>query len=487
MEKLMKYLTVFYAASVGDAIAASALGSSGKFVPEIKTPMKNQESFVGVLGQVTSNTEALLVLLRHLKKHKNKASVEDLIPTYGRWLLTQPPYIPTIEDELLYGVDSLANYEDRKQYLKETTSYIDDPVFLNNNASFVHVPAFIVQSTLESSESIAADSFLIADDPFVVECSKIFWNVLDAHINHHTEGEDGNMNKQDVYVDFARGDMLLSPDALEIIEEARDASSIASHNFNFISDEWVGHSLYLALYTHWHLEDFLEAMKLAIDLDGDLLVNTFVIACVMGAKLGPELLSDGYFEVQVSKVLSANTKEGEVPRPDLYHPSQFVPLLTDTKSQVFFFPKLQSSPNRNHLRMFLFGLKNQVAFSYRLFSSTGAKVYFIFPKQKVLALDFDKEGDFHYRLQTFRRLESLREKSVYDAFLDDLQYDPSSTDLILKGKPGDPFETYTFIQHFAKALVYYEIGEMDSVIDLSSINKRKFATFYNKTFFSVEF
>jgi hypothetical protein len=478
MESWMHFLTMFYAGAVGDAIAASVVSSDAKH-PRIYRPLQGSSSEeIGVLGQVTSHTESHLLLLQYFLDHNNRYETKTVLPVYGRWILTKPPLLSPLTAQLLYGSFDLKTFEQRRKKLYREHPLLKDPIFKENSASFIHVPVFLLQASDTNEDqanlSCRRDASLLADTTFAKQANILYLQLLLSYFR--SQPFVLNVGKYR---------------SLKIRNILRDAREGVERKMNVSNEDWVGHNLYLALYTHYHLDDFQKGIEWVLSLGGDLLTHTFVVACVLGAKLNTKLWTSAFFTTQLHLVLGADTKLGSLKRPSSLHPSMFPSLLNQMFSQEKVFPLLQSVPNRNHLSFYRSIHLVPVLYRQTSKKSRTYNAYFILDENTLVTVKVLEEAVPQKEMYTtqywVQSLELRKNIANFSEILLHLQYEPSKTNLLFRGKPVRSDRAFVFVHHFARALVFHSIGESDAVFDLTLIaGEDALEIFYGKKYFLVE-
>lgn len=486
-------LSMFYSASVADAIVASEMQSSE---PNDNIRIYNPiQSNIKDIGHVSFQTESLLLILQHLNIHKNRFVKSDMTKEYARWVLTKPPLFlstfPTL-DKMFYGVHNISDVrKNKKEYLEKHPIY-KDFIFIEGNDSLIHVPVFLLQSKLSfakipnNNEDVyynlkttfnsikknvelfsLSDKDASASNKFIQHVCEIYALVL-------------YINLFDIKTPSIRNLFFISKSSSnrQILQIHDDVLNKRNASLQLNGKNWIGHSLFVILYAHYYFDDLKSGLLFVQNNSQTKLIHSFLVGAIIGAKMGYNIFKDTYFKTQLDIVMNAPYRFSP-----LLHPSNFKDLLLKFKKSPGLYPVLKSIPNWNFLRTYL--RKGYVPVSYRKEKDI-FRAYFVFSESILVIVQGQEIKDMNtHKIQQIevREKTSTNYKKSYTNIL--LYPQTKEINLLFRGKPAPIDEAYSFLISFSNALILRTLNEMDMNVDLTQINNSEVIEdyFHNKKFF----
>lgn len=329
MELLDKTRGVFVGEALGDALGAphefryhKSNEYNGILHHRFKFNARYQPTRWMVPGQTTDDTEMTLTLARSLIRNRGY-NREDVILSYERWA-NDTPLLGINTRKLFKGVKTVKGYQNRYNKL------FDSPESIYNNQS---------NGSMMRSSPLA---FIFDNNPMVVDC-KI------------TNPSPVNIDANLIYISSLRM-AILGYDRVTIFNTIKDISQTAEVRNVLIevvtkkqrdirgkTKGWVLHTLYCAMWSLLYAQTYQDGIDYVIRLGGDTDTTAAISGALLGALFGYTALSkETRTNYNMGILLTANTAEGDIPRPPEYtlSPIDNFVSLTDQFYKIIALPNL---------------------------------------------------------------------------------------------------------------------------------------------------
>lgn len=264
----------------------------------------------GAIAQVSDDTELVLALANSLIR-KRKYDRNDVILSYEEWANSKPIGMGVNTRNLFYGVKTVSGFEDRRVKFKPTQS---------NGSLMRSSPLFLLDP-----ESQIADVQLTNPGNVNEFASLIYLNTLRRLYEY--ESIDNIFKFIYEKKEACPGSIQ---DALEQLED--------EHRKVDYSKGWVVHCLYASLLGLKYFQKFgtfHQAIDKVILLGGDTDTNACVAGALIGMKIGFKgLLKEPITRENIKILFDADTRQGDFPRPNMYHPST-IPYVSKRLWEIF--------------------------------------------------------------------------------------------------------------------------------------------------------
>lgn len=254
------------------------------------------------IGQVTDDTEMTIALINGIIKNGGSYSFQMVVNEYMEWANSGPVGMGRNTRSLLNGVKTFNGYQNRwaKNFPDEQSKFI-----AQSNGSLMRC----------SPLCIFDDSAILVND-----CSATNPNTI-------------NTNAEYIYLYLLRT-FLLNQDINNVWMNWDYICLLDIFNFNLIDNPnfdvnvgsnkgWVLNALYCALHAIRHFDNYSSAIDWVNGKGGDSDTNSAIAGALMGMKLGFNRMmqTDQRFAYNWNKVSTCDTRSGDYPRPDKYHPT----------------------------------------------------------------------------------------------------------------------------------------------------------------------
>lgn len=288
-----KILGLLVGAALGDALGAPhefhycKESYTGKLEYPVKRYYRFQDRWVvGVVGQVTDDTEMMLIIARSLVQH-GKYVREEVLKEYLRWA-NHPgtAFMGKNTRSLFKGVTTVKGYQRRYEMQKERSQ---------SNGALMRSAIL----ALVDDQDVITDCSLTNPDPICIDVNLTYVRAVRRLLCGEERKVVFEKAKEECKTEQVR-------EVLEQVErkEYRDITKCKG---------WCLHALYCAFYCLLHLPDYTSSMRWIIEQKGDTDTN----ACIAGAMWGADVGLEKLFREQgenIEILLLADPSGGEIKR-----------------------------------------------------------------------------------------------------------------------------------------------------------------------------
>lgn len=245
------------------------------------------------LGQITDDTELMLILAQHLVKY-GKYVKEPMVMNYLQWANHKTTWaMGRNTRDLFKGVKTYNGYKKRR--LKATENHQSNGALMRS-AILALLP-----------ENNALEDCKITNPNFVcINVNKIYLHMIRMAFN----------NKDKTIIINETLEIVKQIDHPDITKAFSDGVKNNQRDITF-NKGWVVHGLYCAVYSLVNFTDYKSAIDSIINMGGDTDTN----ACIAGALLGAYYGFNQLYKLnkkQVDIVVACDTSLGDYHRPDEY-------------------------------------------------------------------------------------------------------------------------------------------------------------------------
>lgn len=309
-----KLLGMWLGHALGDALGYphefnSKLPFTGKLQYQPIHHIRYQPNRIGVVGQVSDDSEMTLALLYSLVESKGY-NVNNVISSYQKWCNSGTHGIGTNTRLLFHGVNTIKGYQNRAN--KVFAEAQAKGGISQSNGSLMRASALIAFS----NDAIIQDCCLTNPNQVNIEASLSYITLLKLLIN--------NTNLQDILV------QVRSSLTSDILIKSFDDIIINNKNNNYqINRGWVVHAWQLAIFaanqTNYH-QFMLWLLTTYPKSDSDTIAA--ICGSIVGCKLGlTGLVCEPETMENIKILLNSNSTLGQIPRPIQYHPINYLNLV----------------------------------------------------------------------------------------------------------------------------------------------------------------
>jgi len=446
-------LAMFYGGALGDALGLPfefrySLPIS-KYHGKLEyRPVKISRYYgkrYGVIGQISDDTDMTLALCYAIIESGNY-NPDTAVLNYQRWANSKPFGMGRNTRLLFKGITTIKGYRNRQKKLFAPTN---------------------------NPESNQSNGSLMRCAPLSLFPGKDYQNViLDVNL---TNPNDVNREIGILYVKILR-ELLFGNTGLKVLEEATQPDVIKvihqarKHETRDVISTgkgWVVNSFYCAIYCLLHFDDYMEAIGWVIRLGGDTDTNAAISGNLMGAKIGHRLLTDSRVQYNLQILLNADPSDGDIPRSEKYHVSQFNDIVIDFANIS---PEIELE--NNNIDNFLYFLKkgHTPILVNKKIQENGDQVYllyFLLQDSRIITITITQDEDGLYIVQSIHS-----EKKELDIKK-------------LSGNSVDLFESYHLLSLFIETLRDRALGEINAKMRILDPLDRNYDILYGHNFFPL--
>lgn len=259
-----------------------------------------------VMGQWTDDTEMTLCLLKNLQNcEDHNYDSSTAISSYMEWANSHPFGMGKTTRKLFHGITTVNGYRKRIERLKKSN---DSVLGSQSNGSLMR--AWPLSFFTNAEEAVVEDCKLTNNNPINIECSVIYTYILQSLANKTFDSHHLLEMATDENVKRAISDALLG----------------TQRKFLKGQDGWVVHGIYFAVFASTSEMPILDVYDYIIQCRIDPDTTAAIAGAVLGAKYGEDFLKNPEICSLLQVILDVKTENGEVPRPDMYHPKTYYSL-----------------------------------------------------------------------------------------------------------------------------------------------------------------
>jgi ADP-ribosylglycohydrolase len=275
------------------------------------------------IGQVTDDSEMTLALLRTIIKDKGYIK-NHVTQAYLDWANSGGWMLGKNTRAIFKGIKTIKGYQKRMDKILD----LPEVERSQSNGTLMRASPLAL---LSGKEVIIEDVKLTNPNPVNIDCSVIYVTALRLAL----AGFKGSEIVEQVR-DLVRTDEVL--EMFGQIERNEDRDTITNKG-------WCLHALWCAMMAILYFDDYSQAMKWVISVQGsDTDTNACIAGALLGAVLGFEKMKEEPLTSEnIEILLKVKPEEGPTPRPTQYSPADFFELtekayeltLFDEKSSEF--------------------------------------------------------------------------------------------------------------------------------------------------------
>lgn len=252
-------------------------------------------------GQVSDETEQMIILLSGIAERGGIYSREYAISAYMEWANSKTPFVDVNARNLFQRVKTVGGYNRR------CAKFAPERVL--SNAAIARCAPIAL---LRDSDSIAAQDCSITNPaPECIAAEQAYTLFLKSLLrgDHITAGMETI-----IAACFAK----TGNNAIDVAY----VQATARANRDMVSNKsFYAHAIYCAIYATLYFNSMSDAMDWVVSFpstDSD--TNAAVVGAVIGAKMGNALRDDARYMRNLQLVLACNPDSGSISRPEKYHP-----------------------------------------------------------------------------------------------------------------------------------------------------------------------
>jgi ADP-ribosylglycohydrolase len=308
---------MLWGVAIGDALGAPHEFRTGTrlrdYTGVLQFPVVRQNQWqgrrVGVVGQVSDDTEMALALARSLVDAR-RYDRAHAVKAYMAWANSKCPFMGNNTRALFHGVKTLRGYEGR--YRKVYGAAHQDGWTQSNGCLMRCAPIAVLGAAADAA--IQVDCALTNPHPVCVDACRVYIRAALAL----GQGE----LPEDVLegaAAWAETDVIRN-----VLAEAAQPGS--ERDVTGGSKGWVVHALWCAFRSLAVLAEhgtFEDAIDWVVRLDGDTDTNACIAGALLGAALGYEgMVSETRTGANIGLARLADPSQGALPRPPQYRASE---------------------------------------------------------------------------------------------------------------------------------------------------------------------
>ena len=329
-EILDKITGMFAAVALGDALGTPyeffKEEYTGKLEYKVKSKRRYKDPLIGVIGQVSDDTEMTIILLDQLIEDEGY-NRNNVIMSYMEWANSKCPFLGKNTRGLFKGIKTLKGYEKRYDKFFETKDLREKA---QSNGSLMRCsPLFPF-----TDDIIKADCKITNPSKFNIEVNSLYCDALYGCLNKENPSFTlgALLDKVKDKKLKERIDGSLNVEIKGNIKDKKGEEIDVSENRG-----WSGHAFMFAMEMLARDIPFTSAMDVIIgeNIKGDTDTNAAIAGAIIGMKKGLSgLLKEKVTAENWEILMSADTEEGEIPRPEKYSPRR-IPELAEEYVDLF--------------------------------------------------------------------------------------------------------------------------------------------------------
>lgn len=310
-----KLLGIFIGSSLGDALGAphefnSKLPFTGKLQYPAVHHIRFQPNKVGVVGQVTDDTEMTIALLHSLIQNGGYNTNQTIL-AYEQWCNSGAHDIGKNTRALFHGVNTVKGYQNRANKIFAEAQAKGG--VSQSNGSLMRASALVAFN----NDVIIQDCCLTNPNQVNIEASLTYITLLKFLLN--------NTNLQDILP------QIQSALTSEVLIKAFNGI-VNNINGDYETNRgWVVHAWQLSIFAA-NQSNYYQFMLWLLTTYPKSDTDTVASICggALGAKLGlTGLLAEPETAENIKILLSTDSNLAQLPRPVIYHPSNFINLVNN--------------------------------------------------------------------------------------------------------------------------------------------------------------
>jgi len=259
--------------------------------------------FFTPVGQVTDDTEMLLILARSIAKY-GKYDVNKIIPDYLEWANSKTTWAMGRNTRQLFkGVKTVRGYKAR--YTKSQEARKNN----QSNGALMRCAILAILLDKQDMDELLEDCKLTNENEICVDTNRVYLQIVYQAL---TIRQDLTKDKT-ALLQYIK-DIAITEPVRDVINSALDNKS--NRNVT-VSKGWCLHALYCTIYAISHFDNYKSGIDWVINQGGDTDTNACIAGALMGSYYGYEHIVE-HEENNVNILLSCDTNTGDFPRDEKY-------------------------------------------------------------------------------------------------------------------------------------------------------------------------
>jgi ADP-ribosylglycohydrolase len=299
---------------------------TGKLEYKVQSKRRYKEPLIGVVGQVSDDTEMTLTLLNQLLEDDGY-NRNNVILSYIEWANSKCPFMGKNTRALFKGIKTIKGYEGRYKKIFDTKKSIREH---QSNGSLMRCsPLFHF-----TDDIIEDDCSITNPSKFNIEAETLYCDALNSLLYN----EDPINIIQDLLAKVKNENLKKRIDGSLNFEIVGKITDKEGEEIDVTENRgWIGHAFTFAMETLARPLTFTQVMDWTIkeNIKGDTDTNAAISGAIVGMKYGFNKLLQAKVTAENWEILmSVDTEEGDIPRPEKYSPRR-IPELAAEFVEVF--------------------------------------------------------------------------------------------------------------------------------------------------------
>jgi ADP-ribosylglycohydrolase len=310
---------LLYGGALGDALGAPhefMYQKDDAYTGRLQYPLKYRRRFmksgemkIGVIGQITDDTEMELCILHSLVENKGKIVRDSLVKNYLKWANDKDTVFMGINTRTLFtGVTTIKGYETR--YAK-----ISDPEASQSNGCLMRAGILAVSEKISGTDALV-DCRITNPSGTCLEVVRLYIDIIKYALDGRSKS----------FIHDYISKVQINSDSIK-----KCISDVLSSNKRYIAGKdkgWVVHGLYCALWSLLCFDTYHAGINAVIKLGGDTDTNASIAGDLLGAFYGYDtIMEDPVTSANMKIMLTADTSGSDLRRHKIYEISCAEPLL----------------------------------------------------------------------------------------------------------------------------------------------------------------
>lgn len=304
---------LLYGGALGDALGAPHEFAYQKdvYTGRLEYPLRYRTRFmksgvykVGVVGQITDDTEMELCILHSLVETKGKIVRESLLKHYLKWANDKQTIFMGINTRnLLKGVTTIKGYDARyaKTFTPETKSS-----WSQSNGCLMRAGILAVAEKLSGDDALI-DCKITNPSPACLEVVRLYLDLIKMALDESTK---------ESILQLLQNYQTTNKDIMTSISEAINNKR---RNVTGSTKGWIMHGLYCALWSLLHFDTYHDGINAVIKLGGDTDTNASIAGDLLGAFYGySKMVKDPTTAYNIDVLRECDTSKGDLKRSKEY-------------------------------------------------------------------------------------------------------------------------------------------------------------------------
>ena len=256
------------------------------------------------VGQISDDTEMMLIIAQSLHKYRGKYNRNDVIMRYLAWANHKTTFAMGRNTRALFkNIKTIGGYEGRLRKIEDHES-------LQSNGALMRSAVL----ALLDEETALIDCSITNPSTIAIDTNRVYLHMVRQALN--------DVSKEDIL-----DEIFEKAETKEVFNTVTDASTDTEARDVTESKGWCLHGLYCAIYCFKNFSNVREALDFTIGLEGDTDTNACIVGGLMGAYYGySSLLEDEVTKANVELLLSVDTNDSDFVRPEEYTMGQALAL-----------------------------------------------------------------------------------------------------------------------------------------------------------------